>query len=144
MDKKGLENLETTIGMSSSFVVEKEKGYIIKIDEEFFGIANSLDQATKILNSLADEEESRLSKSGRTVYRKTHPLEIQLHTFQKGIFGKTLQKEIGVSITEISRLDTPSIYADKIAQYKARKDATQLFVAKITSPTLHSGSNFVI
>lgn len=131
--------------MSLSFVVEKEKGYIIKVDEELFGIASSLDQATKILNSIADEEEERLSKSGRVVFRKNCPLEIQLHTYQKGIFGKSLQKELGVSIIEASRLDIPSIYADKIAQYKAQKEATQRFVTKITSPeTRLSGSNFVI
>lgn len=135
--------------MASSYVKGHEKGYVIKIDKEFFGIASTLEEATKILNSLAKTETERLSNNGLVVFRKSEILEIQLYTHQKGIFGKTLQKELELSISEVTQLVVPSIYADKIAQYKAQKETSRRFVKRVMSsprsrPSSSLESNFMI
>lgn len=107
--------------MSSSFIMSKEKRYLVKIDGDAFGIASSLDKSNDIINSLAIAEEIRLSSMGFTVFRKNQPLEIQLHTYQKGFLGRTLVKEMEFTICEINQIHSKSPYADKIAKYKAEK-----------------------
>lgn len=132
--------------MAASFIEGKEKGYIIKIDNEFFGIASTLDEATKILNSIAEVEEQRMTSLGLEVFRKNDLWKIQLHTYSKSMFGKTLQKELELTIAEATSLVIPSLYADKIAQYKAEREASQRFITKILgSPRMRPlAADFII
>lgn len=133
----------------TSYTKGKEKGYVIKIDNEFFGIASTLEEAKKILISLAETEVERLTNAGLVVFCKNEVSEMQLYTYQKGMFGKSLQKELELTISETNQLVIPSLYADKILQYKAQKESSRRFVKRVmissrSRPTSSLESNFTI
>jgi hypothetical protein len=101
--------------------LDEETRYLIRLDKDFFGIADTEEIAVKIMEDLARSEEERLITLGSTVYRKYHTKNtIHLFTQTGGkLFQGSLVPGVILSVTPVAKHTSP--YAQKIAQYKADK-----------------------
>lgn len=104
---------------------DKKKHYLVRYDREPYGLFGDEKDAIAAINSIADAEEKVIQKPNIEIFRRSlrDGKEIHVLTKTKGIlYDSSLTTIFVLDVIPVPRLYAESIYADKIAQYKAEKE----------------------